>query len=249
MEPIILDMKKTIGKKYKNTTLLLLAIISSILFLSGFTYINQINAFNIKNNPKQIIAASDLTDFFDKPAIINASEDKVEIKKKPQVSLGNFISSVENENSWQIVGIYVKDKFEISVVLQPSSNLEFISGLENTATQFNMASDYGTTGMLAHNYLAGEYFFELETGDVVYVIFGDGNINKFAVNEIKQYQAMSPYSPDSNFRDLSNDTYLTASNLFYSIYQSDGELVLQTCIDSEGIESWGRYFVIAEPIF
>ena len=241
-------MKKTIRKKFKNNTLLLLTFITSILFVSGFTSIDKINAPNIENNPKQLIAL-DETDFFDKPDINYSSQDEFETNKNTQVSLDDFISSVKNDNSRQIVGIYVQDKFKISVVIQPSSNPYFISGKTNTATQFNLASDYGSTGMLAHNYLAGEYFFELETDDVVILIFGDGNLNQFSVKEIKQFQAMSPYSPYSDFRDLSNDTFLTTSNLFYSIYQGNGELVLQTCIDSDGIDSWGRYFVIAEPIF
>jgi hypothetical protein len=32
------------------------------------------------------------------------------------------------------------------------------------------------------------------------------------------------------------------------IYGRRGDLVLQTCIEAQGIDTWGRLFVIAEPV-
>lgn len=187
-------------------------------------------------------------DRFDDLDYFRITREYIESERKSQDHFDSFIAEIENGNPWQLVGIFVEDKLEISVVYQPSSNPGYVSGMDDTATKFEMASNYGTLGMLAHNYLAGEKFFELETGDMVYVIYGDGTYDQYEVAEIKQYQALSPYSAYSSFIDLEDNTYLSVEQLFYSIYQGDGELVLQTCIENEGIDSWGRYFVIAEPV-
>jgi hypothetical protein len=48
--------------------------------------------------------------------------------------------------------------------------------------------------------------------------------------------------------DLDADQQLSASDLFYMMYNSDNSVVLQTCIANEGISSWGRLFVIAVPL-
>ena len=226
-------MKTTgrIGPQTKKLTVIIALLISSI-FLFAFKPLPR-TEFNL-------VRKSDLFNGFRR-----RPESSIEDQ---QAKLNNFISEVENGNSWQVVGIFVESKLEISVVFQPDTDPGFVSRLENTATLFGMAEDYGTLGMLAHNYLAGANFFELETGDQVYVIYGDGNYDQYNISEIKDYQALSPYSPYSNFIDLESDGLLSAENLFYSIYEGDGELVFQTCIEKDGIDSWGRHFVIAEPI-
>ena len=214
----------------------------------GFTFVDALEPIESENIPTNPLVLSIEPDRFEFPELFKITREQIESNRRKQNALNEFVASLENGNAWQIVGIYVEDRFEISVVLQPSSNPGFISGLEDTATQFGMASDYGTIGMLAHNYLAGEYYSELITGDQVYLVYGDGSVDQYIVSEIKQYQALSPYSAYSNFVDLDTDAFLNVEQLFYSIYQGDGELVFQTCIDNEGIDSWGRYFVIAEPV-
>ena len=62
-----------------------------------------------------------------------------------------------------------------------------------------MANNYG---MLAHNYLAGRYFFDVNVGDIVQLVFGDGDYQDFEVVEIQSYQALQPNNPRSEFIDL-----------------------------------------------
>jgi hypothetical protein len=38
------------------------------------------------------------------------------------------------------------------------------------------------------------------------------------------------------------------NTVFTKIYAVKDRLVLQTCIAKDGIDSWGRLFVIAEPV-
>ena len=219
----------------------------SSFFIYGFNSIDILDPKYSDDLPSPLLKSNSMDRFGD-PDNFRITREIIEATREDQVEFDAFVAELENGNSWQIVGIFVQDKFEISVVLQPSSNPGFVSGMEDTATQFGMASDYGTLGILAHNYLAGEYFFELESGDTVFVVYGDGTHDQYEVKEIKQYQAISPYSAYSNFRDLETNNYLSVESLFYRIYQGNGELVFQTCIENEGIDSWGRYFVIAAPV-
>ena len=148
----------------------------------------------------------------------------------------------------RIVGIYAPGNFALPVVQQPSSNPGFVSAEAEVLTQFGLASEYGTLGFLAHNTLSGVNFFDLKVGETIVLVLGDGILRTFIISEQLSYQALSPSSPYSNFRDL-NDTSIeiTSTDLFNQIYAEKGKLVFQTCIASNGVENWGRYFVIAVP--
>jgi hypothetical protein len=112
-----------------------------------------------------------------------------------------------------------------------------------------MANDFGTIGILAHNYLAGDQFFQLEDGMEVYIIYGDGSYAAYLITEIRRFQALQPNSPYSNFLDLDdNNTQLSATQLFDQIYDQPGNVIFQTCISANGINTWGRIFISAEPI-
>jgi hypothetical protein len=163
------------------------------------------------------------------------------------ISLDDFAASVKNGNSGQIVGLYADDVFALSVVQQPSGNTGYVSTSGyNVATQFGMASSYGSIGMLAHNYLAGSYFSNLASGSEIVVIYGDGSTVSYTVSEVRKYQALTPSSAYSNFINLSDPSEtLTSSDVFSETYGTSGALVLQTCISKDGNSSWGRLFVIA----
>jgi hypothetical protein len=118
--------------------------------------------------------------------------------------------------------------------------------MSDTFTQFGMASNYGSIGVLAHNYLAGKYLNSLSVGDVITVTFTDGSIKDYTVSDVKIYQALSPESMYSNFVDVNNTSkVLSSSNMFLSTFGLKGALVLQTCVTKNGNSSWGRIFVIA----
>ncbi len=164
-------------------------------------------------------------------------------------SLSSFIPTIKNGNDRQLVGVFVNRGFALRVVQQPSSNPGYVSSSPEVATQFALATQYGSIGLLAHNTAAGEYFDDLTDGQNITLIYGDGRLKYYRVTQIRRFQALSPTSPYSNFSDLTQpEKILSAETLFYQIYQNDGDLVLQTCIERDGAASWGRLFVIAQPV-
>lgn len=166
-------------------------------------------------------------------------------------ALAPFAASVATSGNPNLAaGIFAKGLFAAPIVQQPSSAPGFVSTEPEKATQFSMAAQYGTTALLAHNYLLGQEFFEVQSGDVLSLVYGDGHVKNFKVTEVLQFQALSPNSPYSDFIDLtsSNGDRISVTNLFYRVYNQVGKLVLQTCIEANGEPSWGRLFIIAEPL-
>jgi len=147
----------------------------------------------------------------------------------------------------QISGLYLPEIAALPVVQQPSNNPGFVSEQPEQVTQFAMASQYGSTGILAHNYLAGSYFFQLRPNQLISLTFGDGRIQYYRVQQMLQYQAINPLDPYTNFVDLQTNEIIDVTTVFTNIYAKADRLVLQTCIEANGDASWGRLFVIAEP--
>lgn len=111
----------------------------------------------------------------------------------------------------------------------------------NQVTLYETAYDAGVIGLLAHNHLAGETFYQLEPGDRLYL-----DHTAYQVHEVIQYQTLNPYE----FLDLSTGEILTGEEAIQAIYldQADGTLVLQTCLEKYGDPDWGLAFWIASPI-
>ena len=161
--------------------------------------------------------------------------------------MDTFISQIKNGQADELRGVYIPEILAARVVQQPMRKNEFISPRQGIATQFGLASQLGSTGLLAHNYLAGESFSLLEEGQKFYLIYGNGRTSAFVVTEILNYRALKPTSTSSDFVDLENGGLMIASELFSKIYDRPGQVIFQTCISSEGNRAWGRLFVIAEP--
>jgi hypothetical protein len=161
--------------------------------------------------------------------------------------LNVFISQVKNGQSDQLRGVYIPEILAAPVVQQPARNDGFVSPRQNILTQFGMASQFGSTGLLAHNNLAGASFSQLEAEQKIYLIYGDGQIATFVVTKILRYQALEPNSTSSKFIDLDTSDSLKASEVFSKVYNRQGQVVFQTCISAGDEPSWGRLFVIAEP--
>lgn len=158
-----------------------------------------------------------------------------------------FVEEVYTGQPNVLTGIFVDGDFEMDIVQQPVSQPGYISSQENAVTDFRMARDYGTIGLLAHNFLAGEAFFQLDVGQTIYLVYGNSEVESFTIVDVKQFQALLPNSPYSNFVDLENSEQVSASDLFYQIYGQEDALILQTCIENNGISTWGRLFIIAVP--
>ena len=158
-----------------------------------------------------------------------------------------FSQTVQNGKADSLRGVYVPNVMALPVVQQPSGNAGYVSSNDGQATQFAMASQFGNVGLLAHNYLSGKSFSQIAVGQEVRLVYGDGRVEYFIVTEILQYQALQPNSPWSSFRSLNDDTTLNAEQMFKRVYAGDRHVTFQTCVQAEGISSWGRLFVVAVP--
>lgn len=163
-----------------------------------------------------------------------------------QANLADFVASVSNGKSSQVTGIYVDDAFAYNVGGQ-NGNASFVTTNPGEVTQFGLAAQYGTQGFLAHNYLAGAAFSQLEAGQLITLVYGDGSTEAFRIETLHRYQALSPDSTQSRFVDLSTGEELSVTKLFNTIYNNQNAVVLQTCIANDGVSTWGRLFVVAVP--
>jgi hypothetical protein len=158
-----------------------------------------------------------------------------------------FSKAVQNNTANVLRGVYVQDVLALPIVQQPAGNAGYVSSKDGEITQFGMASQFGNVGLLAHNNLSGGVFSQLAVGQEVRLVYGDGKVESFIIQQILQYQALQPTSPYSSFRDLNNNELLTAEQMFKRVYTGDRHVTFQTCIAGPGSLSWGRLFVIATP--
>jgi hypothetical protein len=170
----------------------------------------------------------------------------------PPTSLSNldsFAASLVNNIPTEVVGIYAPDLFALPVEQQPPVDHNYIAPYDGTLTQYGAPMEDGTIAMLAHNYLSGRSFFNLQPGQEIVIVYGDGHQDTYTVTGIDEYQALSPTDPFSDFIDLDDPSGALQSyqQVYNRYYTTPGLLVLQTCIENNGDWSWGRLFVVAEP--
>ena len=157
-----------------------------------------------------------------------------------------FILSVTTGQSGVPTGVYVPGVLALKIVQQPKDNPAFVSTVPATLTQFAMASSYLTVGLLAHNFLAGAQFADMQVNQDIILVYGDGSLKNFKVSEIRSYQALSPNNPYSNFISTDSNNTLTSEDVFKQVYAKGNQLVFQTCIQKGNEDSWGRLFIIAD---
>jgi len=172
----------------------------------------------------------------------------------PMVKAGNilpdfrdFAQPVENVDVNTLSGVYVPNVLALPVIQQPSGDDGYVSNKDDQTTQFAMASQFGSVGLLAHNYLSGRFFSELAVGQEVRLVYGNGRVEYFVITEILRYQALEPNSQLSSFRSLDHSEILSAEQMFKRVYAGERHVTFQTCIAADGTVSWGRLFVVAEP--
>lgn len=162
-------------------------------------------------------------------------------------ALSTFVGWMTNGQAAQLRGVYVPSILADIVVQQPATDGNFVSPRQDIITQFEAASRLGSTGLLAHNFLAGAKFPQMKFGQVVYLVYGNGKTATYIVTEVHQYQALQPESPYSNFVDLSDRRSMSSSDVFAAAYGHPGAVVFQTCIAAGSEPSWGRLFIVAQP--
>ncbi len=158
----------------------------------------------------------------------------------------SFARSVTNGQASSVRGIYAPGQLAFPIVQQPTNNPGYVSPVNNVVTQFGLAQQYGTVGLLAHNYLAGKSFSNLVTGQQIRIIYGDGKYTEYQVTKVYRFQALDPQNPNSDFIDQETGEKVSAASLFNRMYSGSSHLTLQTCITANGNLSWGRLFIIAE---
>jgi len=163
-------------------------------------------------------------------------------------ALNTFIETVKDGDASALRGVYVPNVMALSVVQQPVGYAGYVSTAEGVATQFGIAAEVGNVGLLAHNTHAGGFFSDINLGDRIVLVYGDGHIESFMTESIQRYQALDPLNPYSQFKNLETQTSLTAEELFNDVYRGEYHLTLQTCIENNGNSSWGRLFIVASPV-
>jgi len=168
-----------------------------------------------------------------------------------QPDLEGFVRTVSNGQESQLVGVYVQGQFALPVIQQPAGQVNYVSTDDQIVTEYSRSAGYGVIGLLAHNTLSsGQSFFKLKPGQEVVLVYGNGRQARYRVERIENYQALGPTDPFSDFIDLNGPGQQLIRNqeLFQRIYEVSGQLVFQTCFEANGDPSWGRMFVIANPI-
>jgi hypothetical protein len=158
-----------------------------------------------------------------------------------------FVSAVSDGRAGVVRGVYVPGQLAARVLGQPNDDPSYVSPVNGVITEFGLAKSHGNIGLLAHNYLAGASFSKLTPGQEIRIVYGDGQIEYFFVEEILRFQALEPNSASSNFIDQETGQRLSTSDLFQRVYTGKRHVTFQTCIYADGNFSWGRLFVIAVP--
>jgi hypothetical protein len=159
-----------------------------------------------------------------------------------------FINDVQNGESDTIRGVFVENIFALPIIQQPEGDISFVSPDNHIITEFRSATAYGVTGLLAHNYLSGDLFYKLETGQEITIVFGDGKIRRYQIEGYSQFQRVEPSNLRSRFIDLSNEDDLTSDQVFDRFYRGSHRVTFQTCLARYGVSNWGLTFFTALPI-
>lgn len=146
------------------------------------------------------------------------------------------------------IGVYLVGKKFFRIEQQPWRDPTFVSNRRNVVTSFSLPKNYGNLGYLAHNSLAGAFFFDLDIGDEVMVLPEFGNSLHYRITQIMKYRALQPRNPRSRFINIQTDQQCSAGDVFRQVYTGAEHMVLQTCIAKDDVPEWGRIFIIAEPI-
>jgi len=217
------------------TGVVLLQTVSPVLAASGI----QQNNNSIGNISSSVsLPSREATD-----GLQNASEDAI-----PLVDLEEFLASVTNGEADQITGLYIQGFGGFNVIQPSAGNDGSVSSEEGVLTQYLRPASNRVIGLLAHNFASGRWFDQFQTGNTLYVLFGDGRQEIYRLTGKERFQALNGNSPTSNFIDLSTGLHRSAMQVYQQNYSGKPHLTLQTCIQNEDNKNWGRLFLLAELV-
>jgi hypothetical protein len=164
-------------------------------------------------------------------------------------SLSDFIAQVKTNQPGILTGVYVPGILALWVLPSRANDPLHVTRQPVAVTNSCGISRCPSTGLLAHNSSSGALFFQLSPNQEVDMVFGDGSIQRYRITSIRHFQALSPLDPYSSFMDLdTRSAPLSSTDVFMQTFGVANRVVFQTCIAADGQPTWGRLFVIAEPM-
>ncbi|RPI83132.1 MAG: hypothetical protein EHM41_16665 [Chloroflexi bacterium] len=160
----------------------------------------------------------------------------------------SFVDTVKDGQTDIVRGVYVPGVIANEVIQQPSENWSFVSEDPDVLTEFHSARRNGVTGLLAHNYLLGNEFYDIQIGQYVGVVYGDGTFQRYVVSDISQFEKLDRSSLTSDMVDLETGVTLTSTQIFNRFYSGGDKVTFQTCLERNGKSNWGLTFVTAVPV-
>ncbi len=162
-------------------------------------------------------------------------------------NFADFITSVVDGNASSIRGVYVPGVLAFPVLQQPANDAGAVGRQDDEVTQFRAAAANNVIGLLAHNTLAGAHFSDLKLGGEIRIVYGDGRVEFFLVNQISRFKAIEPLSVYTDFTDVKSNIHYSTAEIFNMFYKGDYHVTFQTCVYKNGDASWGRLFITATP--
>jgi hypothetical protein len=226
----------------------------SLVFLVGTIpfVLQPIRAFAASSSPSltdfRPIGAPGSTD----PCLPLAADAETILSRhvRSRYNLPGFVAATARADPATVIGVFVCRVLALQVAQQPADDPVFVSQVPGTATQFRLAAQYGTIGLLAHSQWSGSKFFELVPGQEVYIVYGDGLVKSYEVSEVRHMRSLNPNDPYSDFLDLEHDSaQLSSVQVFNQVFAQSERVVFQTCIEHDASPTWGRLFVTATRVY
>ena len=167
---------------------------------------------------------------------------------EPGPGLQALVNRVQDGEVETARGVFVEGVLAVPVRQQPTDDPAFVSTENDTVTQFKSAAVNGVTGLLAHNFLTGIQFYKMEIGQEVDVVYGDGHIARYQIDGIFQFQKLDPDNLRSDLINLKTGKRETTNQVFSRFYAGEDHVTFQTCLERDGLSSWGLTFVVADPL-
>lgn len=145
--------------------------------------------------------------------------------------------------------VSIEGGFSLPIIQQPEGKDFFVSTKNDLITQFNSPAKNGVTGLLAHNYLSGQEFYNLKIGQKLTVDYEGGFIHRYKIVSINRFQKLDASTVYSDLVDLETNKEISSTDVYNRFYSGSPHVTFQTCIEKDGHWDWGLIFITAEPIY
>jgi len=183
------------------------------------------------------------------PAAVPTSLPELDVlalaSAEAEPDLAAFIASLPERPPDEVVGVYAPGVMALIVEPQPPNHSLFVTEKVGYATLFDRPLRYNVTALLAHNTFSGIHFYDLELGDEVTLIYGDGSVALYRIDAIEDFQKLEAGNPRSHYVELTTGQVMSTNDVFTRFYRNGPHLVLQTCLEHEGDYNWGVRFIKA----